>query len=449
MAYSRFRIGVAWRLTLLFFTIVAAAWMLASTPWYMTIAIFLAAAILQAVAIVRYTSRASREVARFLDALSVDDVSQSFAEFAADPAHHELGAAIERVLTRLRANRFEYDQQAHYLQTLINHVPVALLSLDDRAGLRLLNMAARRLFDTVPTELRQLARYGQGFVVGFESLRPGGTAILRMERSSGSLLLKAAATGITAQGSSRLLISLQNIDNEMSARELEAWQTVIRVMAHEVMNSLTPVSSLASTAHGLVSDALGKLTPDDPLNGTLADARDALETMARRSEGLLHFVRSHRRLTKPLAVQMEVAPVERLFARIQRLLSSELAGRDIRMTAGVEPTTLELAMDADLLDQALINLVRNALEALRDTPAGRIQLSASREADGRIVVAVADNGPGIPPEQREKIFVPFFTTKRRGSGIGLTLVRQIAAAHGASVDVIETTGGGATVRLRF
>jgi signal transduction histidine kinase len=141
--------------------------------------------------------------------------------------------------------------------------------------------------------------------------------------------------------------------------------------------------------------------------------------------------------------------VLRLFARIERLLASDLADRDIVMASRVEPETLELAIDAELLDQALINLVRNALEALRDTPAARITLSAYREPDGRIAISVSDNGPGIAPEQREKVFVPFFTTKRQGSGIGLTLVRQIAAAHGASVDLSETPGGGATVRLRF
>jgi two-component system, NtrC family, nitrogen regulation sensor histidine kinase NtrY len=215
------------------------------------------------------------------------------------------------------------------------------------------------------------------------------------------------------------------------------------------MNSLTPVSSLAATAHGLVRDVLEQLPADDPRAVQLGDARDALEAVARRSEGLLHFVRSHRRLTKPLAAHMEVTPVQRLFARIQRLLASDLADRDIRMTTRVEPETLELAMDTELLDQAIINLVRNALEALRDTPSAHITLSACREPDGRIAIAVSDNGPGIPPDQREKVFVPFFTTKRQGSGIGLTLVRQIAAAHGAAIDVSETPGGGATVRLRF
>jgi nitrogen fixation/metabolism regulation signal transduction histidine kinase len=449
MAYSRFRAGIAWRIAALFATVAAAAWMISSTQWYVTIALCLAAIIAQAVALARFSMQSTRELARFLDALSFDDMSQSFVGFAADPAHRELGTAMERVFARLRANRSELDEQAHYLQTLVNHVPVALLSIDERGAVRLLNLAARRLFETSPADVGQLSRFGQSFAVTVESLRPGSTAIVRMERRSGSLQLKAAVTEIAAGGVRRRLISLQNIENEMSAQELAAWQTVIRVISHEVMNSLTPVSSLASTAQGLVRLVLEQLPADDPRAGTLADARDALEALTRRSEGLVHFVRSHRRLTKPLAAQMQVAPVQRLFARIQRLLASDLADRDVKMTARVEPETLELAMDAELLDQALINLLRNALEALRETPSGRISLSAYREPDGRIAISVSDNGPGIPADQREKVFVPFFTTKRQGSGIGLTLVRQIAAAHGASVDTAETPGGGATVRLRF
>jgi two-component system, NtrC family, nitrogen regulation sensor histidine kinase NtrY len=179
------------------------------------------------------------------------------------------------------------------------------------------------------------------------------------------------------------------------------------------------------------------------------DAREALDTAARRSEGLLHFVHSHRRLTKPLAARIEVAPVQRVFARLQRLLGADLAQRPIELTVSVEPQTREVAADADLLDQALINLVRNAIEALRGSAAGRIALSACRAADGHVVLAVADNGPGIPLEQHMKVFVPFFTTKRHGSGIGLRLVRQIATAHSARIDVSQTPGGGATVSLRF
>ncbi len=449
MAYSHFRAAAAVRITALALTIGAAAWMIAQTRWYVTILLVLATAVAQMVALIRLATQSSREVARFLDAISFDDASQSFSGLLGDSAHSELGLAMTRVLTQLRLIRSEREEQARYFQTLIAHVPVALISIDESGGVKLLNMAARRLFGTALDEATEFARHGEAFAVGIETIRPGSAAILRMERPNGALQLKVAATELALRGTRYRLISLQNIESEMSAQEMVAWQTVIRVMAHEVMNSLTPVSSLAATAHDLVSGVIKQLPDGDPHSTALADAAEALETVTRRSQGLLHFVQNHRRLTKHLITQTEVAPLRRIFARLQRLLANDLAARDIQLTTSVEPETLEIAADTELLDQALINLVRNSIEALRDTPDGRIALFARRDPDGRVAIAVADNGPGIAPDQREKIFVPFFTTKRQGSGVGLTLVRQIATAHGAAVDVSSTSGGGATVTLRF
>jgi nitrogen fixation/metabolism regulation signal transduction histidine kinase len=449
MAYSRFQLGVALRTVALALTIVAAACLIAQTRWYVTIALCLATALAQIAGLARFATQSSREVARFLEAISFDDTSLSFSGLAGDSAHSELGKAMAGVLTKLRVVRSEREEQSRYLQTLVAHVPVALVSADERGRVQLLNMAARRLFGTALNETGEFARHGEAFAVGMDSIRPGSTAILRMERPSGTLLLKVAVTELALGGIRHRLISLQNIESEMSAHEMAAWQTVIRVMAHEVMNSLTPVSSLAATAQDLVSGVIQQLPVDDPRTMALKDASEALETVARRSQGLLHFVQNHRRLTKHLVTQIEAAPIQRIFARLRRLLTNDLAARDIQLTTSVAPETLEIAADIELLDQALINLVRNAIEALRDTAEGRIVLSAQRDPDGRVAIAVADNGPGIAPDQREKIFVPFFTTKRQGSGVGLTLVRQIATAHGATVDVSESSGGGATVSLRF
>lgn len=449
MGSSRFRAGVVLRAVLLFVTLLALAEMVALTHWHITVALCSILALAEVALLIRFAAQSSREVARFLEAVSLDDTSASFSGLTGDSVHRELGAAMSRVLDLLRIGRAEREAEVRYLQTLIAHVPVALISLEESGRVQLLNMAARRLFETSLTHSSQFQRFGEPFEVGLNALRPGASAILRMERSSGALQLKAAATDAAMSGVRRRLISLQNIESEMSAQELAAWQTVVRVMAHEVMNSLTPVSSLSATARDLLGDVLGQTPEDDPRTTTLSDARDALETVARRSEGLLHFVQNHRRLTKPLVTQMQVASVQRVFARVKRLLAADLAKNAIQLTTSVEPPTLEVVADADLLDQALINLVRNAIEALSEVATGRIELAARRHTDGRVVIAVADNGPGIANDQRDRIFVPFFTTKRQGSGVGLTLVRQIAIAHSATVDVSQTPGGGATVSLRF
>jgi len=449
MAYSRFQAGVLFRVIGLVATLAGLAWLVAKSDWYVTMMLATAAAVIQAILLIQFATQSGREVARFLEAVAFGDNSASFSALSHDSAFAELGGAMARVLDRLRIGQAERAEQAQYLQTLISHVPVSLISIDEGGSVQLLNLAARRLFETACPNVSEFSRHGEAFATGLEALKPGESAIVRMERKSGALQLKAAATGVTLSGLRRRLISLQNIETELSAQELAAWQTVIRVMAHEVINSLTPITSLASTTQEILQEVLAGLPEDDSRYPPLLDVQQALDTMARRSEGLLNFVQNHRRITRRMVAQVEIVPLRRVFTRLQRLLASELTTRNIELTLSVTPETLEVAADIELLDQALINLMRNAMEALRDENMGRILLSAFQDAGGRVAIRVADNGPGIAPEQREKVFVPFFTTKRQGSGVGLTLVRQIATVHGATANISETKGGGTTVTMRF
>ena len=449
MAFNSFQTGILLRLAGLQATLALLAWMVTRTNWYVTMILCTAAVVMQMLGLGRYSARAGREVGRFLDAIAFDDPSAGFAGLSRDKDFSELGHAMTRVLEQLRSGRMEREEQAQYLQSLLSHMPVALISASERGQVQLLNLAARRLFAGPCDSTDGFARYGASFAVALEALQPGQTTIVRMERAAGALQLKAAATDVVLRGTRRRLISLQNIESELTAQELVAWQTVIRVMAHEVMNSLTPISSLAATARDRVEESLALLPPDHAARAGLGDAAEALDTLARRSEGLLHFVQNHRRLTKRMVVQTGIMPMRRIFTRLQRLLGDELKTRDVTLTARVEPETLEITADADLIDQALINLVRNARDALRDIPQGRITLSAVQDSAGHSVITVTDNGPGIPADQREKIFVPFYTTKRQGSGVGLTLVRQIALVHGGSVTVADAPGGGTVVSLRI
>ena len=449
MVSNSFRAGVLLRVGALLVTMAVLAWMAVNTDWYVSTLLCGGAVAVEIVILIRFASRAGHEVARFLDAIAFDDPSVSFSGLMRDRSFRDLGASMSRVLDQLRRGRAEREEQSQYLQSLVAHIPVALIAVDEDDSVQLLNLAARRLFGGACAHSSAFAHYGEAFVAGLETLKPGDGAIIRMERGDAVLPLKASVTDVTVRGRRRRLISLQNIESELSAQELAAWQMVIRVMAHEVMNSLTPITSLASTARDHVGETLATLPPGDPARAGLEDAGEALDTLARRSEGLLQFVQSHRRLTKRMVAQIQIVPVRRVLSRLQRLLADELRVRDVALRLRVEPETLEVAADIDLLDQALINLVRNAMEALRDVPGGRIVLQAVQGADGRVAIAVQDNGPGIPVEQREKAFVPFFTTKRQGSGVGLSLVRQIAAAHNGSVTIGETPGGGATVTLRL
>jgi two-component system nitrogen regulation sensor histidine kinase NtrY len=449
MAFSRFQAMLLAQVVALVATLEALVWMIGHTRWHLIGALGVGLIVAQAVLLTRFASRSAREVARFLDAVAFDESAASFASLQHDPAFAELGAAMTKVVERLHAGRAAREEQAQYFQTLLAHVPVSLVVVDEQGRLDLLNRASRRLFETPCATLAECARHGPAFAAGLEGLKPGGTAVLPMVRRAGDLQLKAAATGVSLAGKGRTLISLQNIQTELTAHELAAWQTVIRVMAHEVTNSLTPISSMAATARDRVLLALDDGTPEEARQAALTVANDALETVARRSRGLLHFVQNHRRLTRRLEVQIGATPLSRVFARIERLFLDELEARGITLTLRVEPPTLELAVDGELLDQALINLLRNAIEALRDRVGGQITLAGRRDDSGHVVLVVSDNGPGISIPNREKVFIPFFTTKRQGSGVGLTLVRQIAAAHNASVRIAEAAEGGAAVHLVF
>jgi two-component system, NtrC family, nitrogen regulation sensor histidine kinase NtrY len=452
MAFSGFRLGnfqtgILLRLVGLQVTLALLAWMVTHTDWYVTMSLCTAALVMQVLALGRYSARTGREMGRFLDAIAFDDTSAGFAGLSRDKDFSELGHAMTRVLEQLRGGRMEREEQSQYLQSLLAHVPVSLISVDQNGRVHLLNLAARRLFAGPCDSVEGFVRHGASFAAGLEALKPGQGAIVRMERAAGALQLKAAATDLVLGGLRRRLISLQNIESELNAQELVAWEAVIRVVAHEVMNSLTPISSLAGTARDRVRESLSLLPPEHAAHAGLDDAVEALDTLARRSDGLLHFVQNHRRLTRRMVAQTSIMPMRRVFTRLQRLLADELKTRDIALTARVEPETLEITADADLIDQALINLVRNAMDALRDTTQGRIILSAVQDSAGRPVITVADNGPGIPMDQREKVFVPFYTTKRQGSGVGLTLVRQIASVHDGMVSISESPGGGAAISI--
>ena len=212
-------------------------------------------------------------------------------------------------------------------------MPVALLAVEDTGQVQLLNFAARRLFEGPCANVADFPRYGEAFAAGIEHLKPGDGAIVRMERKAGALQLKAAATDLVLGGKRRRLISLQNIENELSAHELVAWQTVIRVMAHEVMNSLTPMTSLAATAQAIDRASGRRSCPRTiPTGPHWPMPSEALETLARRSEGLLHFVQNHRRITKRMVAKIERVQDRRVFARLGRLLAADLAARAIELS---------------------------------------------------------------------------------------------------------------------
>jgi nitrogen fixation/metabolism regulation signal transduction histidine kinase len=336
------------------------------------------------------------------------------------------------------------------LRALIEHIPVPLLTLHADDSLTLQNNAARRLFGAEHvTTLRDLRKFGFGFAESVETAVPGIRQLVTFEVEGIEYHLTLAATELIVGGQSERLISLQDIQSELDATQAEAWEDLVKVLTHEIMNSITPVTSLAKTASDVVHDVIRKEQDGAEIGEDLQDLRDAVDTVARRSDSLTQFVDSYRQITRLAPPEKKRVRLCDLFESTLRLAEAECPRPEVVFSASVDPEGLDVYADRDLLEPVLINLLRNAWQACDGRNDGAVRLSARLNRRNNVVIEVADNGSGIPDKLARKIFVPFFTTKENGSGVGLALARQVMIAHGGFIRVNENEDGGATFSLTF
>jgi len=232
------------------------------------------------------------------------------------------------------------------------------------------------------------------------------------------------------------MATIKNIQSELEENEMESWQKLIRVLTHEIMNSITPIASLTQTLHYLISDVREKYKLTIAENSdteTIEEIELAIDTIHKRSTGLLSFVESYRDLTRIPNPKYSIFAIKDLFDNLKGLMKEELKKHKIECVTAVTPDNLELSADEQLIEQVIINLIKNAVQALEDTENPRIELKAFLDPYGKIVIQLKDNGQGILPEVLDKVFVPFFSTKPKGSGIGLSLSRQILRLHGGTL----------------
>ena len=280
------------------------------------------------------------------------------------------------------------------------------------------------------------------------ALAPGQQRLIRAADEHRTLELKVSVTEIRMAGDQQTLLALENIHQELDEREIKAWRDLIRVMTHEIMNSITPIASLARTVDALVSDLQTSGALSAAETEPLEDMHTALTTIGKRSDGLLEFVDGYRRLTgipQPNLKEMKIAD---LLTDAVQLSQQQLSTHKVKLSQAIEPPSLCLSVDESMLQQGLINLLKNAIDAIKDSDHPEIKLLAQLKL-GRVNITVTDNGCGIPEDEISQIFIPFFTTKKHGFGIGMTLARQIMSAHGGSVSVRSQVGSGTAVTLVF
>ncbi len=401
----------------------------------------------------RFVNRTNEELARFLAAARYDDFGRRFESPGAGAGFEGLSRAFDDIMRSFKESRRSQEEQLRHLKALTEHIPVPLLSLFPDGRIQLRNNAARRLFSgVVVNHLRDLQAFGDDAPEVFADLEPGRRALIDFSLDGMERRLTAVMTRVVTGDVSEKLISLQDIQSELDDVQLEAWEELVRVLTHEIMNSITPVSSLARTATDLVEDLREKLTAAGVMNEAAEELEDvgrAVDTVARRSRGLMQFVESYRSLTLLPVPRKRELSLDQVLSGVRELIKEEWARKAIALEINLEPSRLPLSADPDLLEQLLINLLRNAEQALdgRETP--RVLITGRLNRRGRVLLEIADNGSGIPVDIRRRIFTPFFTTKPRGSGVGLAVSRQIMLAHGGSISVNESPLGGAMFTLIF
>jgi two-component system, NtrC family, nitrogen regulation sensor histidine kinase NtrY len=446
MLYRKFWINAAARVALLSGSICLFFFLVFQTGFYATATLVALIVIYQAYALIRYVTKTNVDLSRFIRSIQYDDFSQTFTGGKRGVSFDELASAFTAVMNQFRMTRSEKEENFRYLQTVIEHVGVGLIAFQGNGDVALMNNAAKRLLD-VP-HLRTIAALGPkspALVEAFRSLKAGERALVKVETGHEPMQLVLHATEFRARGESVTLVSVQNIQGELEEKELEAWQNLIRVLTHEIMNSITPISSLASTAYDLMGGSAAVI----PSGETAGDIRGALETIHKRSQGLLHFVETYRTLTRIPRPRFQVVRLGDLFGRLRSLMVPQLSAKSLSLETSIDPEGLELNADPGLLEEVLINLITNAIQALPETAGGTIRVRALLDGRGRVVIEVADNGPGITAEQLEKIFVPFYTTKPAGSGIGLSLCRGIMRMHRGTILARSNPGVETVFTLRF
>jgi nitrogen fixation/metabolism regulation signal transduction histidine kinase len=395
-------------------------------------------------------SRTNQEVTRFLDAARYADYGQRFNLGKMGAGFAELGDTFTDILERFRENRAQQESELRHLKALVEHVPVPLISIHSDDHVTLWNNAARRLLGTTHVaQLNDLAQFGEDFPEQIRTIQPGERQLISFTIDNMERRLTIAVSQILIAGRTERLISLQDIQSELDGTQLDAWQDLVRVLTHEIMNSITPVASLAKTAVDLVEDVAGKMPSDSELLEELSDVKDAVGTVAHRSDGLMKFVSSYRSLTRLPPPEKQQFPLKELFSDVAKLVLAEWADGGPSLVVNIEPTELDILADRDMVEQILINMLQNSQQALEDTSSPRVSLSARLNKRGHVTIEIEDNGPGVSAEIAARVFVPFFTTKRQGSGVGLALTRQVMIAHGGLVSVSNNDTGGAKFSLVF
>tara|TARA_R110000823_G_scaffold295431_5_gene415179 strand:+ start:4963 stop:6267 length:1305 start_codon:yes stop_codon:yes gene_type:complete len=430
-------------------TLTGLAFIFAKTELFFNQIILLSIVIIQVAELIRFITFTNRELAKLLLAIRYSDFSISFKGKKHGKSFQELQDAFVEIIEAFKKVSVEKEAQFRFLKVIVDNVNVGIIAIKEEHQIELMNKTAQNLLGVgVPNYWKQLQQLSPQFSREFSEMDDNERKLVELNVKDDKLQISAHVTRLKILNFRYSIITFQNIKSEIEQKEIEAWHKLIRILTHEIMNSVTPITSLTETMQMMLhkGENLEK-SIDEISEEDLADIRFSLETIQRRSEGLLHFVDDYRKLTRVKNLDKERTDAIQLLENMAQLMKPELQKEHITLELHLK-SAFELSIDRKLIEQVLINLITNAKHALKGVENPRITLKTYfRESEK--VIEVTDNGMGIDESKIDQIFIPFFSTKEQGSGIGLSLSKQIMKKHKGDLTVKSESGQGASFFLVF
>jgi two-component system nitrogen regulation sensor histidine kinase NtrY len=447
MRVKNYQWKISFRILFLFVALSAASFFIVK-QWYVYLLLLTPAIIYILVDIFRFFKKAQEELDEFVESVHYRDFSRYFDVKHAPSELQPLRKGFNEINSTFKVISKEKETQYQYLQKILELVDTGILSYESQTGdVVWMNESLKRMM-ALPylKTVHSLARRDEELYKEIMTLKPGESRIAAAHHERSSFKILLSATAFQTEGKIYKLIAFQNVNEALDETEAKAWQKLLSVMTHEIMNSVAPISSLAETLKHRLKQSMATVTDD---TGSMDDLELGIDTIKRRSEGLLKFAETYRNLNKINTLSLKKIYVRELFGNLLHLMQPTLEQKNIELETILKETDLQLNIDVNLVEQVLINLVVNAMEAVKDHPSPKIVMTAYIASNQRSIIKVADNGGGMPPELLDKIFVPFFSTKKNGSGIGLSLCKQIMMLHRGNVQVQSVEGEGTAFLLQF
>ena len=397
-----------------------------------------------------YLNSTNKKIRYFFDSVRNDDSNLFFPFEITNTSLSNLYQSMNRVNNQIQQLKIENRQQEQYFRTLLEHLAAGIITYNDKGFILHANSSARKLLSLdVLTHLTQIERKDRKLYQAIHSIKPYERRLVAFSTADGEIQLSLKATSFKTNENELVILSIQDIKNELDEKEVESWMKLIRVLMHEIMNSITPITSLSESLSNIYTNRGQPVLPEEVNNKTIATTLQGLNVIKEQGKGLMSFVESYRKLTRVPEPEKKLFKAADLMNRVRVLYSSLEKSSLINLSVSLNNPDLEFFADQNLISQVLINLVKNALEANENNKNGKIKIVANEGINNHHEICVIDNGPGISEENIDEIFVPFFTTRKNGSGIGLSLSKQIMRVHGGNLKVKSVPGKETIFCLSF